>query len=181
MMKLSTRKIVVAGMLGAVSIVLGLSGLGLIPVPTVAGKVTIMHVPVILGTVLEGPLVGGLIGLIFGIFSFLQATNAIFADPLVAILPRILIALVTYFFFLMGKRFNINLAYIIAGITGSLTNTVLALGLAVLRGYLPLEAAVSVGAIHGIPEAVVAAILVLIIGRALSKYLVEEKKVTVDP
>src|SRR5690554_4057146 len=110
MMKLSTRKIVVAGMLGAVSIVLGISGLGLIPVPTAAGKVTIMHVPVILGAVLEGPLVGVLIGLIFGIFSFLQAANPIFADPLVAILPRLLIAVFAYMFYTGGKRINRNFA-----------------------------------------------------------------------
>jgi len=64
-MKLTTRDIVVAGMLGAISIILGASGLGLIPVPTAAGKVTIMHVPVILGTVLEGPVVGVLMTTLF--------------------------------------------------------------------------------------------------------------------
>jgi len=176
-MKLTTRDIVVAGMLGAISIILGASGLGLIPVPTAAGKVTIMHVPVILGTVLEGPVVGVLIGLIFGIFSFLRATNAIFADPLVAILPRLLIAVITYLVYTGTRRLNKNLAYIIAGIVGSLTNTVFVLGMAVIRGYLPQEAAVSVGIIHGIPEAIVAAILVVSISRAIRVYL---KKSTGD-
>ncbi len=170
-MKLNTRDIVVAGMLGAVSIILGASGLGLIPVPTAAGKVTIMHVPVIIGTVLEGPVVGILIGLVFGVFSFIRATNAIFADPLVAIIPRLLIAIVTYVIYTGIRSFNKNLAYAIAGITGSLTNTVLVLGMAVIRGYLPLEAAVSVGIVHGIPEAVVAALLVVIISRAINTYL----------
>lgn len=75
-MQLSTKEIVVAGMLGAISIVLGVTRLGFIPVPTPAGNATIMHIPAILGAVLEGPVVGALIGLIFGIFSFFTARCA---------------------------------------------------------------------------------------------------------
>ncbi len=167
MFNLSTRKIVIAGMLGAVSIVLGASGLGLIPVPTPAGKVTILHIPTILAGILEGPLVGGLVGLIFGLFSFLRASNAIFADPLVAILPRIFIGVIAYYVFISIKRLNLNFSLIITGIIGTIFNTVTVLGLAVLRGYLPFAAAASVAFIHGIPEAIVAAILVSILGRVL--------------
>lgn len=170
-MKLTTRKIVITGMLGAVSIILGTSGMGLIPVPTPAGNATIMHVPAILGGVLEGPVVGLLIGLIFGIFSFLRAVNPIFADPLVAILPRLLIGVFSYYVYLLLKRKNTNLALIVAGVIGTATNTILVLGMAVLRGYLPLTAAASVAVLHGIPEMVVAAILVGLIGKALLHYL----------
>ena len=100
-MKMSTRKIVISGILGAVSIFLGASHLGFIP--WVGGAaLTIMHVPVIIGAVLEGPLVGFIIGLIFGAFSLLQGalaptgpTDVWFTNPLVSIAPRVLIGPVT--------------------------------------------------------------------------------------
>ena len=63
--RMSTRKMAVAGMLGAVAIVLSVTGLGMIPVPSLAGRATIMHVPVILAAILEGPAVGAFTGFIF--------------------------------------------------------------------------------------------------------------------
>ncbi len=84
---LSVRRIVITGILAAIAILLGVTRLGFIPVPNLTGNATIMHVPAIIGGVMEGPLVGGLVGLIFGIFSFLQATSPLFKDPLVSILP----------------------------------------------------------------------------------------------
>ena len=89
--KLTTRQMAISGMLGAIAILLGITRLGFIPVPTPAGHATIMHIPAILGGIIEGPLVGALTGLIFGIYSFANATNPMFADPLIAILPRIFI------------------------------------------------------------------------------------------
>lgn len=99
---LSTRKIMIVGLLGSITIVLGaIPGLGFIPVgPT---RATIMHIPVIIGAIIEGPLVGGLIGLLFGLFSMFQAvTNPtpvsfVFLNPIVSVLPRILIGIVTYY------------------------------------------------------------------------------------
>lgn len=78
------RTLTVSGLLGALSIMLGMTPLGFIPVPTAAGHATIMHIPVILGAVLEGPRVGALTGLIFGLHSFMRATSPLFADPLIA-------------------------------------------------------------------------------------------------
>ena len=91
------RKIVVTGILGAISAFLGITHWGFIP--WIAGaSLTIMHVPVIIGAVLEGPLVGVLIGLIFGVFSLIQAavapsgpTDVWFTNPLLSVLPRLLI------------------------------------------------------------------------------------------
>ncbi len=60
-----TRKIVITGVLSAVSIFLGITRLGFIPWLSGA-SLTIMQVPVILGAVLEGPIVGLAIGLVFG-------------------------------------------------------------------------------------------------------------------
>ena len=69
-MKGKTRTIAITGMLSAIAIVLGLTPLGLIPVPTLAGKATIMHIPVIVGAIIEGPIVGMFVGFIFGLISF---------------------------------------------------------------------------------------------------------------
>jgi uncharacterized membrane protein len=48
-LSLGTRQIVVAGILGGIAVFLGATRLGFIPVPTLAGNATIMHVPAILG------------------------------------------------------------------------------------------------------------------------------------
>lgn len=157
-------------MLGAISIILGATGLGLIPVPTPAGHVTILHLPAILGGVIEGPAVALLIGLIFGAFSFLRATNPLFADPLIAILPRLLIGIAAYFVYHSSNRINRSFSLIMAGLIGTIVNTAGVLGLAVLRGYLPAKAALAVALTHGIPEAIVAAVFTLILGKALLNY-----------
>ena len=89
---LSTREIVIAGVIGGVALFLGATRLGFIPVPIpFIGNATVMHIPAILGGAMEGPVVGLLTGAIFGIFSFLYADVPIFKDPIVAILPRLLI------------------------------------------------------------------------------------------
>lgn len=59
--KLTTRQLAISGMLGAIAIILGATRLGFIPVPTRAGNVTIMHIPAILGGILEGPIVAMLL------------------------------------------------------------------------------------------------------------------------
>ncbi len=166
----STRKIVVAGMLGAVAIVLGATGLGFIPVPTPAAHATIMHVPAILGAVLEGPLVGLLIGLIFGVFSFTRASTPFFADPTIAILPRLLIGVIAYYVYRSLKNKNENAGFLAAGAAGTAVNTVGVLGLTVLRGYLPAEAALVTGIVQGIPEMLLAALLTNLIAKGVLSY-----------
>ncbi len=158
---LNVRRIVLSGVLGAIAIFLGVTRLGFIPVPTAAGNATIMHVPAIIGGVMEGWLVGGIIGTIFGLFSFLQATTPLFKDPLVAILPRIFIGITAYFVYAALKKVNEYLALIVAGVVGTFTNTILVLGMAVVRGYIAAGVAVSIGVTQGIPEAIVAAIVVV--------------------
>ncbi len=154
-------------MLGSVAVLLGATGLGFIPVPTPAGHATIMHVPAILGGVIEGPVVGLLVGLIFGIFSFLRATNPLFADPLVAIIPRLFIGVFSYFAYQSTRKINQNFSLLFAGVVGTVTNTVLVLGLAVLRGYIPFSAALPIAGVQGLPEAVLAAVLVAVVARAV--------------
>lgn len=162
--KLTTRQLAISGMLGAIAMILGATRLGFIPVPTPAGSATIMHIPAILGGILEGPIVGGLVGLIFGIYSFVNATNPIFADPLVAIFPRIFIGVVAYYSY---KHLWKNSA--LAAALGTLTNTIGVLGLATLRGYLPVKVSAGIAVVQGTPEVVVAMLLVTILVKALKK------------
>jgi len=155
----SVRKIVVAGVLSAITILLGWTRLGFVPVPTAAGNATIMHVPAIVGGILEGGMVGGIVGIIFGVFSFINATVPLFKDPLVAILPRVFIGITAYLAYAGLRRVNEYAALIMAAVVGTLTNTVLVLAMAVLRGYMAAGVALGVGITHGIPEIVVAAIV----------------------
>lgn len=104
---LPVRKMAIVGVLGGLSVMLGLTPLGFIPVgPT---RATIMHIPVIIGAIMEGPIVGGLIGLIFGLSSMFQAaTNPtpvsfVFLNPLVSILPRVLIGIVAHYVYKWSK------------------------------------------------------------------------------
>ena len=164
---LGTRQVVVAGVVGGVALFLGATRLGLIPVPIpLIGNATIMHIPAIVGGVLEGPAVGLLAGLIFGIFSFLYAESPVFANPLVAILPRLLIGVVAWAVFVGLRRFSVDLASVAAGLLGSLANTVGVLSLAILFGLLPLSI-VPVVLPQAIAEAVLAAVVTVIVVRGV--------------
>ncbi len=156
--EMSVRKIVITGVLAAIAILLGYTRLGFIPVPNLAGNATIMHVPAIIGGVLEGSLVGSLIGGIFGLFSFLQATTPVFKNPIVAIVPRLLIGVTAYFTYAGLKRWNEYAALAVAGVVGSFTNTVLVLGFAGIFGLIPWPAMIPI-----IPQAVAEAIIAAII------------------
>ena len=118
--KFNVRSMTIVGVLGAISVVLGMTPLGFIPVgPT---RATIMHIPVIIGAIIEGPIVGALVGLIFGMFSIFQAvTNPtpvsfVFLNPLVSVLPRVLIGIITYYVYSglkkLGNKKTIYLLYL---------------------------------------------------------------------
>ncbi|MFR4401167.1 MAG: ECF transporter S component [Peptococcus niger] len=169
MKNLSTQKLVVAGLLGAVCIVMGMTGLGMIPAPTPSGRATIMHIPVILAGILEGPLVGGLTGLIFGVYSFLTPTGVIPADPIVRILPRILIGLTSAWTFRALYKHR-SFAAAMAGIIGTVTNTLGFLGLAVLIGYLPAKTLV-LFIPQFLAELLIATVLVVILTKALARFI----------
>lgn len=128
--RLNVRKLTIIGVLGAISIVLGSTPIGFIPVgPT---RATIMHIPVIIGAIAEGPIVGAFIGLIFGLFSIFQAVTAptpvsfVFLNPLVSVVPRILIGIVSFYVYdglrKLGNKKTIGLLYVIfIGIIGYLS------------------------------------------------------------
>ena len=162
-----TRQIVVAGIIGGIALFLGATRLGFIPVPIpLIGSATIMHIPAIVGGALEGPVVGLLAGAIFGIFSFLYAENPVFLNPLVAVLPRLLIGVVAWAVFVGLRRWNIDLASAAAGILGSFTNTVGVLGLAILFGLLP-PAVIPAVLPQAIAEAILAAVVTVVVVRGV--------------
>lgn len=166
----STRKIVITGMLAAIAIVLGITGLGFIPVPTPIGRATILHIPVILAGILEGPIVGGLVGLLFGVYSFVTASSPLSADPIVAVIPRILIGIVSYYVYALFKR-NQMVGVALAAVAGTMTNTIGFLGLGVLQGYINWVVVVGILVSHSVFEVIVAVIIVMALMRALQRYL----------
>lgn len=185
-LQLNTKQIATVGMLSAISILLGITRLGFIPIPPVSA--TIMHVPVIIGAMLEGPIVGAYIGFIFGLFSVINAiTNPtplsfVFMNPIVSILPRILIGIVSYYcyklLFLKLSTFKIALGAIV----GSLTNTFGVLGLMYLiyvEKYAKIfnlsvpaakKAILGIGIANGIPEALLSAAIAIPVVTAIKKF-----------
>lgn len=159
---LSVRSIVITGILAAISILLGVTRIGYIPVPNLSGDATIMHVPVIIGAILEGPVVGTLVGAIFGITSMLQGGGTIFADPLVSVVPRLFIGVAAYYSYAALRGKNEYLAIIIGSVAGTLTNTILVVTMLVLRGYLPLPAVVTL-----IPQVIAEVVIATIITLAV--------------
>jgi uncharacterized membrane protein len=155
---LSVRSIVITGILAAISILLGVTRIGYIPVPNLSGDATIMHVPVIIGAILEGPVVGTLVGVIFGITSMLQGGGTIFADPLVSVVPRLFIGVAAYYSYVALRGSNEYTAIIVSSIVGTLTNTILVVGMLIVRGYLP-AAAVPTLIPQVIAEIVIAAVI----------------------
>ncbi len=167
---LPVRKIAIAGALSAVAVVLGVTRLGMIP--WFAGaSLTIAHVPVIIGAILEGPVVGAVIGFLFGLFSLIQAAtspsgiDAAFVNPLISVLPRLFVgpAASLAYVLIAGKADSrsgrASVGVIVAAVVGTLTNTVLVLGALGLGGFFPWPMIGAVALANGPAEAVVAAVV----------------------
>lgn len=65
--KKGTRYMATLAMLCGLLLVMGMTGIGFIPLPVI--KATTMHIPVILGAVLLGPVAGAVLGFVFGLCS----------------------------------------------------------------------------------------------------------------
>ncbi|MDF2533482.1 MAG: panT [Clostridia bacterium] len=185
--KIGTRQIAVIGMLSAITMVLGSTGLGFIPLPM--AKATIMHIPVIIGAIIEGPLVGAIIGLIFGIFSIFQnMTNPsllsfAFINPLVSVIPRVLVGIMAYYGYRLFSKRNTTLGVGFGAAVGSLTNTFGVLTMiyalyasqyASAKGIDPATTAKVIYGIaltNGVPEAIVAVVIVTPIAVAIKRVL----------
>ena len=160
----NTRNLVITALMAAIAILLGWTHWGFIP--WIGGvSLTIMYVPVIIAAIIVGPISGLIVGLIFGVFSMVQAgiapsgpTDVWFTNPLLSVLPRLFIGPVAWLVSKALKRWPAA-ALPIAGAAGSLTNTILVLGMMGILGYLPW---ISLGAVvvsNGLPEMAFAAFI----------------------
>ena len=183
----TVRRLTVTGMLGAISVVLGMTPLGFIPIGTT--NATIMHIPVIIGAIVEGPIVGMFVGLIFGISSLIRSitiptpTSFVFWNPLVSILPRILIGLASYYIYKLSIKTTKNEAVSlgIAGAIGTLVNTLGVLGMIYVLYAEKFVTAIGlsadnafkiisgIGITNGLPEMFVAMIIVTAVVKAIKK------------
>lgn len=134
--KVNVRRMTIISLLSAISIMLSMIPLGYIQIGPVA--ITTMCIPVIIGGIIEGPMVGMIVGFIFGLTSMFRGmagmagpTSPIFINPLVSVLPRIFIGLVAYYSFKLAMKIikNTYVSGLIAGGMASITNTVGVLGM----------------------------------------------------
>lgn len=122
-------------MTAIIFVMLAIPGLGFIPVGTL--NATIVHIPVIILAIVKGPKLGAILGGIFGIASMINAllrpipTSFIFINPIIAVVPRILIGLLTGYIAkaFTDRKLKYNLQNAIPAAIGSLINTVGVLGL----------------------------------------------------
>lgn len=130
--KVNVRRMAIIGLLSAISIMLSMVPfLGYIQIgPLLA--ITTMGIPVIIAGIMEGPVAGATVGMIFGATSMVRAftiptvTNFVFMNPLVSIMPRILIGVVAYYSFNLVMRLSKNtyISGLVSGAVASFTNTV---------------------------------------------------------
>lgn len=144
------QDLVITSIFIALMIVLALTPVGIIRLPFLAINATILHVPVILGSLLLGPKKGAVLGFTFGLISFLintitPTTMSFVFSPFVPVppalthgsawalvvvfVPRILVGIVPYYIFVgLGKVLKNNYVNAFAaGIAGALVNTLLVL------------------------------------------------------
>jgi len=144
--KHDTRWMVGVAMMAAIVVLLANTPLGLINVPPI--KATTIHIPVILGAIMLGPLAGGILGAVFGVCSMVSNTIApvpasICFSPFlnasllgavkaiwVAVGCRILIGVVAGWLWIALKKLKASdyIALPVVGFLGSMTNTATVMG-----------------------------------------------------
>lgn len=160
-------------------------------------RATILHIPVIIGALMLGPKKGAILGGVFGLTSLINntfnptITSFVFSpfysmgevqggirSLIICFVPRILIGIVAYYVYrglkkTTGKQ---TLSLAAAGVVGSLVNTCLVMGMIALffgEAYASAKGGVlgtiilSVIGVNGVPEAIVAGMLVTLIGKVL--------------
>ena len=205
--KNDTRYMATLAMFVGILLVMGMTGIGFIPLPLI--KATTMHIPVILGAILLGPSAGAVLGAAFGLCSIWANTTTpgimAFAfspfmsnDGLVGAAKalwismgcRILLGYAAGWFWRLIKKLKISdyLALPISAAVSSIFHTFIVMGsiyLLLAEQYaeaknvaLTAVFGLVMGTVtaSGIPEAIAAAVLVTIIGKALLKLIARMKK-----
>lgn len=205
--KRDTRYMATLAMMCGVLIVMGMTGIGFIPLPVI--KATTMHIPVILGAVVLGPSAGGILGGVFGLCSIWANTTTpnllsfafspfmtteglpgVAKSLWIALGCRILFGLIAGWLWLLMKKIC-KKEYITLPITAAvstLCHTILVMGSIYFLLAQQYAQAKNVGisavfglimgtvTASGIPEAIAAAILVTVIGRALLNLMARMRK-----
>ena len=211
--RISIIGMVQTAIFGAIIIIMAFTPfLGYIPLGFT--RATILHVPVIIASLLMGPKKGGVLGFLFGLTSFINNTmnptliSFVFTpfysigemsggigSIIICFVPRILVGILPFYVYKLamyfrskrGKSGVSNAGLILAGVTGSLVNTLLVMNLIFVffrEGYAAAnDVAVSavytfilsIIGINGVPEAIVAGVLTLCIGRVLMKKNIRER------
>lgn len=142
MQKTNLNNLVLIALFVAIIVLLGSTPLGLIPLGFI--YVTILCVPVIIGTLFMGWKSGLVLGLAFGITSLVTAllkpstlvAPLLGASPLavaaMCILPRLCVPLAAWGTYSLLRKKNEHVATVVASVAGSLTNTILYLGMLLL-------------------------------------------------
>lgn len=167
-LRVTTRDLAVAGVFGALAIVLSFTPLGYPPVPNPTKAATSLHLPAIIAGILAGPIVGGLVGLVFAVSSWIRFGGAFMTASggnllvalLAAFVPRILIGIVAYFVYRPLRRWP-PLAAGLAGLAGTLTNTIGVLGTLIWLGTVPAALLAPVFAMN-VPIEIILALVVTI-------------------
>ena len=179
-MNKKTRTLVLTAILIAITLIFGFTPIGYIPTPF-GVVITLMCLPVIIGSLTLGWKAGLSLAVLFAITSIAKIPSDVFGPTLLAanplgtlamiIVPRLLIPLTTVGVsrLMRTKRELLNLG--VASVVGSLTNTALYLGLlyAFFSSIMAKEIILSVALLNGILEAVVAGVVCAPVVRALRK------------
>ena len=119
-----TAELVLTSFFDAIIIIMAFTPLGYIPLVVI--NATIIHIPVILGSLFCGPKKGAFLGFIFGLTSFIKntimpssmsafvfspvlaasmiGTSGIFKSAFICFVPRILVGVVPYFVYIGVKK-----------------------------------------------------------------------------
>lgn len=167
-----TRWLTSVALMAAIVILLANTPLGMIQLPVI--KATTVHIPVILGAILLGPLAGAILGGVFGICSLISNTIAptllSFAfSPFhsmsggisgavkalwISVGCRIFIGVVAGWLWILLKKCKVDsrIALTITGFAGSMTNTVLVMGsiYVLLAGQYASAKGVALNAVWGL-------------------------------
>ena len=206
-LKADTRKMAMLAMLCGVLIVMGMTGIGFIPLPVI--KATTMHIPVILGAIVLGPGAGAVLGGVFGLCSIWANTTTpgllsfafspfmtteglpgVVKSLWIALGCRILLGLIAGWLWKLLKKCRLNdlIALPAVSAVATICHTVLVMGSIYLLLAQQYAAAKNVAfsavfglimgtvTASGIPEAIAAAILVTVIGKALLRFMARLKK-----
>lgn len=173
-----TKWLTSVALMAAIVILLANTPLGMIQLPII--KATTVHIPVIIGAILLGPMAGAFLGGVFGICSMISNTVAptllSFAfSPFMSMTGitgalkavwisvgcRVMIGVISGWFWILMKKIKVNslAALPITGFIGSMTNTLFVMGsiyLMLAKEYAQVKS-VAVDAVWGLIMATVTA------------------------